>query len=226
MNEELPEQLTPLLLPDSASESGRRECLRRRSRLRTWNHRAIRRKAAPELSYGRHDGPPSYGCRTAAVLAAIYPYRGQWHVPLIVRPHNAGVHAGQIAFPGGVVEYGETTGEAAIREFGEELGSDGGIQLLGRLSETYVFVSDFRIVPWVGRLASRPAWHPSREEVAALLEVPLRDLAEEGAEGRAVIRRGPIVFASPCLVWRDHQIWGATNIVLHELLELVRTLGP
>ncbi len=124
------------------------------------------------------------------------------------------------------MEHGETTAEAATREFAEELGSDAAIQLLGRLAETYVFVSDFRIVPWVGRLAARPDWRPSRDEVADLLEVPIRDLTQEDCTQRAVIRRGPIVFASPCLVWRDHRIWGATNIVLHELLELVRTLGP
>ncbi len=83
---------------------------------------ALRSRFAPPLSYGRHFGPPAHDARPAAVMVFLYPRDGQWHLPLTVRPDTMLSHAGQISFPGGMVEAGEATRAAALRELEEELG--------------------------------------------------------------------------------------------------------
>src|SRR5262249_39444965 len=62
----------------------------------------------PELSFGRHQGPPPQDARKAAVLALLYPRDDQWHVPLILRPAHMLDHASQVSLPGGVIEPGES----------------------------------------------------------------------------------------------------------------------
>src|SRR5215469_9732983 len=84
--------------------------------------RAVQRQLEPGLCYGRHFGPPTYRAREAAVVALLYPHAGEWRLPLTVRPATLPAHAGQISLPGGAIEPGETTAQAALRELDEELG--------------------------------------------------------------------------------------------------------
>src|SRR5262245_5387182 len=94
---------------------------------------------APELSYGRHRGPAPYTARAAAVVLLLFRRGGRWHIPLTERPATLAHHAGQISLPGGAVDAGESSNDAAIRELNEELGYDEPIEVLGRLSDCYVF---------------------------------------------------------------------------------------
>ena len=80
------------------------------------------RRFAPELSYGRHFGPAPSTARPAAVIALLVRRAGRWHIPLTVRQAALGRHGGQISLPGGAVEPGESTAQAAERELAEELG--------------------------------------------------------------------------------------------------------
>jgi 8-oxo-dGTP pyrophosphatase MutT (NUDIX family) len=179
----------------------------------------------PEMSFGRHRGPAEVDARPAAVLILLYPRDGLWHVPLIVRPAHMLDHAGQVSFPGGVIEPGETGRQAALREFAEELGvAAAGVEMLGRLSELYLFASNFSIEPWVGVLATRPSWAPNRREVDRVLEIPLAHLLDSAASGRIERRQGPITFHAPCFHFDSQAIWGATSMVLAELLALVAEL--
>jgi 8-oxo-dGTP pyrophosphatase MutT (NUDIX family) len=174
------------------------------------------------MSFGRHRGPAEVDARPAAVLIALYPRAGEWHVPLIVRPAHMLDHASQVSFPGGVIEPGETGKQAALREFAEELGVAGdGVEILGRLSELYLFASNFCIEPWVGTLASCPTWAPSRREVDRVLEIPLAHLLDPATSGRIERRQGPISFHAPCFRFDSQAIWGATSMVLAELVALV-----
>ena len=69
-----------------------------------------------------------------------------------------GRHAGQIAFPGGALDPGEESLDAALREAHEEIGLDRGqVRVLGRLSEVIVLTTPFRLTPWV---ASVPYPYP------------------------------------------------------------------
>ncbi len=176
----------------------------------------------PELSFGRHRGPADLDARPAAVLIAFFPRDGEWHLPLIVRPADMLDHAGQVSLPGGSIERGETGRQAALREYSEELGAPAdAVNVLGRLSELYLFASNFRIEPWVGVLAEPPRWSPSKREVDRVLEVPMRHLLDPTNTTTFERRLGEIVFSAPCYCFDSEHIWGATSMVLAELAAVV-----
>jgi len=179
------------------------------------------RRFEPELSYGRQAGPPAPDARRAAVVILFYPQAGQWRFPLILRPDHMPTHAGQFGLPGGMLEYGESTGDAALRELDEELGLAEGVELLGKLSEIYVFVSNCRLTPWVAWTPQLPAWKPNPSEVAQILEVPLADLVSLEKRGSLLIERRRLRFTAPCFHFGGHCVWGATSMILGELSEVV-----
>lgn len=176
------------------------------------------RALEPELSHGRHCQLAPASARPAAVLALLYPRDGAWHVPLTLRPETMVDHAGQVSFPGGLIEPGEESAHAALREYEEELGAPAGdIQLLGTLSPIYLFVSNFAVTPWVGIVEGRPAFAPNPIEVAELLEVPLAHVQSHEAVQRGFLRRGRLELQTPHFQWQERRIWGATGMMLAEL---------
>lgn len=179
---------------------------------------------APELSYGRHAGPAPYNARRAAVLLLLYPHSGQWHVPLTLRPTSMANHAGQISLPGGMIERGESSRRAAQRELTEELGPTGGIEFLGRLSEFYVWISNFVVTPWVAYVPERPHWQPNPAEVQEVIELPVAHLLDPHQRGELLIERDSYKFIAPCYLWQEHRIWGATSMMLCELAAILSEL--
>jgi 8-oxo-dGTP pyrophosphatase MutT (NUDIX family) len=179
---------------------------------------------SPQLSYGRHAGAAPHTARNAAVMLLLFRRAGRWHLPLTERPNTLAHHAGQISLPGGGVEVGEPSHVAAVRELREELGLMDKVNLLGRLSECYVFASDFSITPWVASVDSEPDWRPQPDEVQRVVELPLDVLLNEQSIGQLTIERGPLMFHAPCYRLGETRIWGATSIVLSELAEVLRSL--
>lgn len=178
---------------------------------------------APELCYGRHEGPPAHNAKHAAVLILLYQCGFDWRLPLILRPITMPSHAGQVSLPGGEIEEGESIEEAAIRECQEELGVSGKqTQLLGRLTATYVFASNFVVTPCVAWTRERPAFVPNPDEVANLLEPRLVDLRNTEHRGSHIIERRGMTFRAPYIVYDNHRIWGATSMILAELLAVAQ----
>jgi 8-oxo-dGTP pyrophosphatase MutT (NUDIX family) len=177
---------------------------------------------APELAYGRHAGPPALGARQAAVLVLAYAHAGDWLVPTIVRTQAMKEHAGQIALPGGSVDAGETPSQTALREFEEELGaSRGQIDVLGPLTPIYVFNSNFYVHPFLGLCGARPDFKPNGNEVAELVEIPIRALlSRENHSSHKILRRG-VTFRAPHIQIGPHRVWGATCMILAEVMALV-----
>lgn len=172
----------------------------------------------PELAFGRHAGPAPASARSAAVVLLLYQHAGEWLVPLTVRPEHLSNHAGQVSLPGGLVEPGETTAAAALRELEEELSvAAGEVTLLGTLSPLYLYVSDFLITPHVAAAANRPAFHPSEFEVAEILEMPLSMLAESSEPARVLRGFKQLRFHAPAVHLAGHEVWGATAMILSEL---------
>jgi 8-oxo-dGTP pyrophosphatase MutT (NUDIX family) len=173
----------------------------------------------PELSFGRHRGPAPAHVRQAAVLILLYPHQDAWHVPLMLRPANMPDHAGQVSLPGGLIEPGETSRQAALREFVEELGVPSErLEMLGSLSPLYLFASNYQITPWVAAAHHAPPFQPSPREVERLLEVPLAHLVDPANTERFErVQRG-LSFEAPCFRWQSDRIWGATSMILAELV--------
>jgi len=180
---------------------------------------------APELSYGRHFGPPPRDARSAAVIALLFPRDGRWHVPLTVRHTDLGQHGGQISLPGGAVDAGESSVDAARRELAEELGVSDAVELVGRLNECYVYVSNFRVTPWLAAMRAAPTWQPHDREVERVVEMSLDTLLNPSCISTTTIERGPLVFRVPCYQLGEDCVWGATSIILGELAGLLRRIA-
>jgi 8-oxo-dGTP pyrophosphatase MutT (NUDIX family) len=168
--------------------------------------------------------PPD--ARLAAVLLLVYPREDRWHVPLTLRPEHLPDHAGQVSLPGGAVDPNESSREAALREFHEELGgTDEPIRVLGPLSPIYVNASNYRVEPWVAAAERRPVMIPNAAEVAELFEIPLRHLTDPANFGHHVREHQSTPYEAPHFFWPPHRIWGATCMILGEFVTVLGELG-
>ena len=178
---------------------------------------------APRPRRGWHPGRVRPGARAAAGLVLLYPHDERPHVLLTVRSGGLPQHGGQVSLPGGKVEPDETIENAALREAAEEVGLEpAGVRVLGVLSTLYIPVSDFALHPVVGVVDARPAFRRHLPEVARIVDVPLALLLGPlGAPRRgAVWRRGEQVLV-PYFELLSERVWGATAMVLAELLALL-----
>jgi 8-oxo-dGTP pyrophosphatase MutT (NUDIX family) len=186
----------------------------------------LRTQYAPELSYGRHFGPSLIEMRHGAVLVLFHPGPADWNLTLTVRTSHLSAHAGQVSFPGGRIESGESPEQAALREYEEELGSPGDCALIGRLPDVNVYASNFLVTPVVALATDTLIYRPNPDEVAGVIELSLTSLADRTRRGRHEIVRGPLRFHTPHLHVAGRNVWGATWIILGELLERLEALGP
>lgn len=115
---------------------------------------------------------PQRTLRPAAVLAAVIARPEGATVLMTRRSDSLASHTGQIAFPGGRLDPGETAVEAAVREAFEEVALDpAAVEVLG-VGDGYETGTGFMVTPVVGWLAEPPVTRPSPEEVAEVFEVP------------------------------------------------------
>jgi 8-oxo-dGTP pyrophosphatase MutT (NUDIX family) len=136
-----------------------------------------------------------------------------------VRRADLARHAGQISLPGGLVDPGETEAQAALRELEEELSTPAEcVEIVGQLTPVFVFNSDSWVVPWVAVAADRPPLNLNPSEVDDLLEVPVDHLLGPAHRGTHEEARGSVRFAAPHFQFGPHRIWGATAMILSELL--------
>lgn len=179
-------------------------------------------RGAHEMSYGRHFGPAPRQCRRAAVLVLLRWDGEQWLLPLTRRQQGLGIHSGQICCVGGGIDPNESPRDAALRECREEIGwaPDPG-DVVGRLSPLYVYASNNLVDTVLAATHDTPTWQPDPREVAELLEVPLQHLCTPSAFQETKITRHGMATRAPCFRWQGYDIWGATSMILAELVSLL-----
>jgi len=159
--------------------------------------------------------------RAAAVLVAITD-RERPGLILTTRPDTMRNHAGQIAFPGGRIDPGESPSEAALREAWEEINLDPAhVRLLGE-ADNYRTVTNFLVTPVVAMVTPDLPLVANPDEVVDWFEVPLDFVLDPANQHRKqAMFRGQIrhYFEIP---WEGRRIWGATAAML---VNLARRLG-
>lgn len=161
------------------------------------------------------------GQRKAAIFFPLV-MRDEWHVILTQRPETMPSHAGQVAFPGGKAEVGETIAQTALRETEEEIGVGADdIELLGRLP-SFNAVSQYRITPFVGVVASTAQIIPDPREVESAFEVPFRFLMNPANHKRREVffdGEDHVLFDMPYEEpsGRHRNIWGMTAMTIYRL---------
>lgn len=179
----------------------------------TWIHEVRRRLESPPPAR-----LPVDEARPAAVLVPLYVENGQLWTLLTRRSDELPTHKGQIAFPGGGLETGESHWVAALRETEEELGLEGGrILQLGQLDETST-PTGFRIVPCVGAVPTPLEMAINEEEIAEVFSVPLMELAAPKVVEERLVeingrRRSLRVYHVG-----GRQVWGLTARIVQNLL--------
>ena len=155
--------------------------------------------------------------RPAAVLVPVIDYGDKLQLLFTQRALHLRHHPGQISFPGGRIEAGETAVEAALRETEEEVGiARAKVQILGSLPAMSTSTG-FVVSPWLGFLSTPPKLRLQSAEVAAAFSLPLSyALSNEYRKKRwfsQPYRQQQLHF----LPFQDQLIWGATAGMLRNL---------
>jgi 8-oxo-dGTP pyrophosphatase MutT (NUDIX family) len=173
-----------------------------------------------------HEGPmlPAFpGARHSAVLVLLHDGPSGPEVLLTRRSWELRHHRGEVSFPGGRMDPGETPLDTALREAHEEVGLEPTlVRPHGELEHLNTVVSRSYIVPKVATIDTRPELHGHLPEVERVLWVPLAELTRPDtyrAErwGVAGVDRVLHFFHLD-----DETVWGATAHMLVDLLR--RTL--
>ncbi|MEI7768789.1 MAG: CoA pyrophosphatase [Chloroflexales bacterium] len=171
--------------------------------------------------------PPGAVPRPAAALLLLYPQGGELHLPLTVRAGHLPTHKGQVALPGGATDP-EDDGPAAtaLREAEEELGiPPESVEVLGTLTSFYITPSNFMLTPVVGLSTAAPELRPHPGEVDLAFSVPLSQLLDPATIVTEEWELRGMRLQVPFFALAGQKVWGATAVVLSELVARIRRAG-
>lgn len=159
----------------------------------------------------------------AAVLVGLVDHPGGLTVLFTQRTDHLQHHPGQISFPGGHMDAGDSTAEdTALREAEEEVGLHRRhVNIIGRLNE-YVTRTGFSITPVVALVTPPFDVTPDPHEVEDIFEVPLDFLLDPANHQRHSRKFKGSTREFHAMPFGDYYIWGATAGMLINLYEVLR----
>lgn len=161
--------------------------------------------------------------RISAVMGLLAQGPRGAEILLTRRSASLSNHRGEISFPGGRVDEGESIVDAALRETWEEVGIPSSqVGIIGELSPLSTFVSRSYIVPVIASIDGKSDLRLSTNEVDRAFWIPLVELTQADTftqeiwtfELSAETGERPMYF----FFLDDETVWGATARMLFELL--------
>jgi len=163
--------------------------------------------------------------RESGVLILFYLKDKEPYLVLMERSTYDGAHSGQVSFPGGKREASDRDiVHTALRETNEEVGvlmED--VEVIGKLSDVFIPVSNFNVSPIVGFVNYHPEFIIDAREVKELIELKLTDLTDvKKLTSSNITLRNKTVIKVLSFNFNGKIIWGATALILNELRWLLR----
>lgn len=161
----------------------------------------------------------------ASVLLPLFIQDGQYWILFTRRTDTVEYHKGEVSFPGGTVDEDDNSLEGtAKRETFEEIGiREEDIEVLGQLDDMPTVMSRFIIHPFVGMVPFPYVFRINKREVESLIEVPLRFFLDPSQPQPFSINYKRDVFETPAFIYKGVVIWGATERILENFIDLIRT---
>ena len=182
---------------------------------------------APRHRFSEFPTSPGKDTLDAAVLILLYPHLGSVYTILTQRQSYDGVHSGQISFPGGKREPADKSDvHTALREAEEEIGIDSSqISVFGTLTPLFIPVSNILVTSVIGWVKNKPEFIIDPKEVALLIDADLKTLIDP-----AIVKIKPYEIRGSIIEvkyfdYDDNMIWGATAMILQELLVIIKNSG-
>ncbi len=170
--------------------------------------------------------PPGQEPTESAVLVIFMEIGGELNLLLIRRSQDGRIHGGQIGFPGGRAEPSDSDyWFTALREAQEEVGIQPDfVQFMGKLTPIYIPHSNFRVHPYVSYSTIYQLFKRQQEEVDEILLIPFIKFLSKQNIREALFHtlHGPI--SAPCFEIENIRIWGATAMILNELIYLSKDI--
>jgi 8-oxo-dGTP pyrophosphatase MutT (NUDIX family) len=164
---------------------------------------------------------PLESARPSAVLVGLFESTNGVEAILTRRSQELTNHRGEISFPGGRLENGETAVDAALRETHEEIGiAPSEARIMGELNSMSTVVSNSHIVPIVASYASAPTFSAVNSEVDRVFSVPLLELARQDTYRQEHWVFSDREFQINFFYLDDETIWGATARILFQVMML------
>lgn len=171
-----------------------------------------------QLLAERDDG----SAREAAVLVLLE-NSADVSIILTERRHDLDSHPGQISFPGGRREPQETLLDTALREAAEEVSLEShSVEILGELTPLHVPPSNYVVHPFVGFAGRKLDLAPADNEVSLIIRASLAGLMDPQNSRTEERERYGAIVNIPYFNVGGHKVWGATAMMLAELIELLR----
>lgn len=171
------------------------------------------------------DVPRRNTVKKGAVMAIIYAKDNIPHLLLIERNTYKGAHSGQISFPGGKLESGESALSAAMRECEEEVGiAADSYRVLSPLTEVYVWASNFMVYPFLAISDSLDSLTPDPKEVKSIIEMPIAHFFENKNKSEMMMKSYlGVSLKAPYYDVHEVPLWGATAMMISEIEHLLKS---